>query len=130
MGYRHRNRKRMERIYRCRRVKFVFHFITSPIGSEKLKIEWVDSFNPEEKSYVKISLAGKGDDYITIRPISDFSVHVYWGDTIKIRGGVLVEADTTERLLNWRQNYSSSEELEVLSDKVRWKHYYLNELTR
>ena len=102
--------------------------VSSPMGDNKLIFEWVNSINPNKRGYVKIYLNNSGKDFISIRPIMDFPIHIYWGDTIKVRGGILVNADTSSGRLNWRQDYTKPEELQVRIDTTKWKHYYLNKI--
>jgi hypothetical protein len=98
------------------------------MGNSKLKFEWVNSFNPYKKGYIKISLAKSDKAFVAIQPLMDFSIHIYWGDTIKIRGGILVDADTSGGVLNWRRDYTIDEELQVRLDTLKWKHYYPNKI--
>lgn len=104
------------------------YFISSPVGDNRLKFEWKNSLNPNNKGHIKISLTNRGKSFVAIRPILDFPIHIYWGDTIKIRGGILIDADTNNRILNWRRDYTKQEELQVKSDTIKWKHYYLSKI--
>src|SRR5688572_3127545 len=96
------------------------YYISSPVGNNKIKFEWKNTLNPNDEGHVKLSLPEMDKSYLNIRQVMDFSIHIYWGDTIKVRGGKLIGADTSSGMLNWRANYNKEEELQVGSDTIKW----------
>ena len=102
--------------------------IISPKGDSQLIFEWVNTFNPHKKGYIKIYSSNSSESSVSIIPIMDFPIHIYWGDTIKIRGGILVSDETSFGILNWKRDYTKLEEMQVIVDTINWKHYYLNKI--
>lgn len=103
------------------------YYINSPNSKNiALVFEWVNTLNPNKKGYIKIYPKGSAENYVAIRSMLDFPIAVYWGDTIKLRGGIFVKGDTLKRIMNWKNDYTKMEAKEVMKDTVNWKHYYLN----
>jgi hypothetical protein len=104
--------------------------IVSPNGDKKLRFEWNNTLNPNDKGYIKIFLTASNKNFISIRPLMDFPIHVYWGNTIKIRGGVFINSNILDTgVINWKKDYTALEETQVLSDTLNWKHYYLDKIS-
>jgi hypothetical protein len=104
------------------------YYVTSPEKKRILVFEWVTGFNPDKKWFIKIYPKRYPKDFVAIRPIMDFPIDIFWGDTIKVRGGILVKADTANRVINWKADYTKKEAKEVMADTVKWKHYLQNKI--
>src|SRR5690625_3479595 len=102
---------------------FSKYYVSSPDKDRTLVFEWVNSLNPNKKGFIKIYPKESTEDFIAIRPIMDFPIDIFWGDTIKVRGGILVKADTSNGTINWKKDYTKKEVEEVMEDTVNWKHY-------
>jgi len=102
--------------------------VSSPDKDRTLVFEWVNSLNPNKKGFIKIYPKESTEDFIAIRPIMDFPIDIFWGDTIKVRGGILVKADTSNGTINWKKDYTKKEVEEVMEDTVNWKHYFLSKI--
>jgi RNase P/RNase MRP subunit p29 len=102
--------------------------VKSPIDQRTLVFEWVNSLNPNRKGHIKIFEKGDRSSFVAIRPIMDFPINIYWGDTIKVRGSVLVSQPENQKNINWKFDYSLSEQAEVLRDTTKWKHYLLSKI--
>lgn len=107
---------------------FSKYYVRSPDEDKTLVFEWVNSLNPNKKGFIKIYPKGSTEDFIAIRPIMDFPIDIFWGDTIKIRGGILVKADTSNGTINWKKDYTKKEAEEVMKDTINWKHYFLSKI--
>lgn len=104
-------------------------YISSPNEKSRILVfEWVNSLNPNKKGFIKIYPKGSTRDFIAIRPIMDFPIDIFWGDTIKVRGGILVKADASNGIINWKKDYTKTEAKEVMTDTVNWKHYFLSKI--
>jgi RNase P/RNase MRP subunit p29 len=102
--------------------------VKSPIDQRILVFEWLNSLNPNRKGYIKIFQKGDRSSFVAIRPIMDFPINIYWGDTIKVRGSILVSQPENQKNINWQFDYSLSEQAEVLRDTTKWKHYLLSKI--
>ncbi len=98
------------------------HYVISPDGKTKLVFEWVHSLRPSQESYIKIFREEDPNCFVSLHPMLDFEANIGWGDSIKIRGGILVEDRTCGRL-NWMRDYTQEEAKSVLTDRTTWKHY-------
>jgi hypothetical protein len=61
--------------------------VKSPIDQRTLIFEWVNSLNPNRKGHIKIFQKGDRNNFVAIRPIMDFPINIYWGNTIKLGAG-------------------------------------------
>jgi hypothetical protein len=104
------------------------YYVRSPNKDKTLVFKWVNSLNPNKRWYVKIYQKGSADNYVAIRSMLDFPIALFWGDTIKIRGGIFVKGDTLNRMINWKEDYTKKEAEEIMKDTVNWKHYFLNKI--
>ena len=102
--------------------------ITSPKGDKKLSFQWVNTFNPYDNGHIKIFLSDSEEHSISLRSYMDFPLNVWWGDSIKLRGGILVGSDSIAGNINWREDYTELEAAELKFDTVNWKHYYLSQI--
>jgi len=81
--------------------------IASPSGKQKLVFQWVNSLVPQNKGYVKIYI-DDSHQYVDIRPFMDFPSNIYWGDTLKVRGGFLVSTSSKLSMINFKEDYSEN----------------------
>nr|WP_294988327.1 hypothetical protein [uncultured Sediminibacterium sp.] len=107
--------------------------VKSPDGKKELLFTWIESYSPSNRSYIKISLAEDPKTFVSIRPILDFPIAIYWGDTIKIRKGIIVDLDTTSGLMNWRSDLEKQDIRQMIIqkntfDSLKWQSISLQKL--
>lgn len=98
----------------------------SPDNKNYLVFTWHHSFI--NKSYISISIQGRKDASISIKPLMDYPILIYWGDTIKVRGGLLVKNNNPTQLINWKFDQTAEEIQEIKRDTNIWKSYYLEKI--
>ena len=103
------------------------YYVHSPVDNkQKLEFTWMQSLIPGKKTDIKISIPDIPHASITIQPVMDFNVLIYWGDTIKVRGGTLIKADNSSNKINWLKSYTQDEYKEIIADTIRWQPVFLN----
>lgn len=103
------------------------YILYSPDKKKHLVFTWHHSFI--NKSSISISLQGRNDASISIRPFMDFPILIYWGDTIKVRGGLFVKKNNSSQLINWKLDQTAEEISEIKRDTNIWKSYYLEKIS-
>ena len=90
------------------------NYVISPYKDKALVFEWNQSIHPNKKNYIKIFLSNSKKNYYSIHPISFIPIHVYWGDTIKIRGGILVDSNIVEPgIIDWKNDYTEFDQSQL-----------------